>query len=204
MAGCQTGHYYGHCHFSPPPLLQLPPQLQGDQVVAHLRIRELLVQYILLLFRDVSDDVFCACSCCWRLFHKMTKRSLQQIGKCADAFRAIGPSSVRRSFFTIAANLHLVCLQLSQDPKWKWPSSYKRLQAILVRRERSRAVWTNQFLTLVLFLKKAVEREKNSYLKRHEIEWLYSMLLSALPFLNLAIFSRDEAERTGLLTQKTI
>ena len=45
-------------------------------------------------------------------------------------------------------------------------------------------------------------REKNSYLKILEVEWLYSMLLSALPFLNLAIFSRDEAERTGLLTQK--
>jgi len=47
-------------------------------------------------------------------------------------------------------------------------------------------------------------REKNSYLKIHEVEWLYSMLLSALPFLNLAIFSRDEAERTWLLSQKTI
>ena len=63
--------------------------------------------------------------------------------------------------------------------------------------------WTNQFLMLVLFLEKAVEREELLYLKIHEVEWLYSsMLLSALPFLNLAIFSRVEAKRTGLQLQK--
>jgi len=36
------------------------------------------------------------------------------------------------------------------------------LQAILVKKRKTRAVveWTNQFLTLVLFLEKAVEREE--------------------------------------------
>ena len=42
--------------------------------------------------------------------------------------------------------------------------------------------WTNQFLTLVLFLKKAVEREELLYLKILEVEWLCSVFLSALPF----------------------
>ena len=120
----------------------------------------------------------------------MVKRLLQQIGKCADAFRAIGPSSVRRSFSTIAANIHLACLQLQSISKWKWPSSSTEVQALLVSEEKVQSRWWNgQVKTWRwCFFWKKQWREKNSYLKIHEVEWLYSVLLSALPFLNLAIF----------------